>query len=228
MEDKKQISTPMAIILAGFIIMIGIIINKTPTPKNEQVEDQVQNVSFSLDPVDKNENILGDLEKAEIIIVEYSDTECPFCKDFHNIMHRIYKKYDGKIAWVYRHFPLDNIHTKARTEAEASECAKKLGDNEKFWQYIDLIFENTKSNDSLDLALLPVFAENIGIDKKLFNECMQNKETVKSVQDDFESGIRAGTEGTPYSIIITKDGTQIPINGANEAKIIETIENILK
>ncbi len=86
-----------------------------------------------------NDHIVGN-PNAPIVIVEYSDSDCPFCQKFHATMHDIKNKYGDKVAWVYRHYPLDSLHPKARMEAEASECVAKLSDETTFWKYLDAMF----------------------------------------------------------------------------------------
>lgn len=234
-DDKNKISTPMAIVVAGFLVMVGLFVNKLPaqnpnTNIDINTEDSKTNedVSISLDPISADDHIRNNSKNTQIVIVEYSDTECPFCKDFHNTMIQVMDKYGDKVAWVYRHFPIDSLHQKARKEAEATECANKLGGNDAFWKYLDMIFESTPSNDKLDLALLPTFAEKIGLNVTDFNQCLDSGEFKDKVQVDFESGVRAGVQGTPYSVIITKDGTQIPLNGADDKKLFETLDKFIK
>ncbi len=77
---------------------------------------------------------------APIIIVEYSDSDCPYCQRFHTTMHQIKDAYGDKVAWVYRHYPLDRLHPKSRMEAVASECVAKLSDDATFWKYLDAMF----------------------------------------------------------------------------------------
>lgn len=110
---------------------------------------------IALDPVTEKDHITGN-PQADLIIVEYSDPECPFCKRFHETMMQAMDEYgkQGKVAWVYRHFPLDAIHSKARHEAEAIECAGELGGNEKLWEYVNTLYKITPSNNQLDPALL--------------------------------------------------------------------------
>ena len=114
--------------------------------------------------VDENDHVLGN-SNAPITIIEFSDTECPVCKKFHETMQKIMDEYgkDGEVKWVYRHFPLDQIHSKARKEAEATECANEIGGNEKFWEYINKIYEITPSNNGLDPAELLKIAKSIGL-----------------------------------------------------------------
>lgn len=110
---------------------------------------------ITLEPVTEKDHVYGN-PQAELLIIEYSDPECPFCKRFHETMTQVMKEYGdaGKVAWVYRHFPLDSIHSKARHEAEAIECAGELGGNEKFWAYLNKLMEITPSNNQLDPSLL--------------------------------------------------------------------------
>ena len=125
--------------------------------------------SKAVKPVNVKDHILGRAD-AQVKIVEFSDLECPFCKRVHPTLKRIMEEYgeSGKVAWIYRHFPLDTLHKKARKEAQATECANELGGNKAFWAYTDKLFEITPSNDRLDLSLLPKIAEDIGVDRAAF------------------------------------------------------------
>lgn len=157
--------------------------------------------------------VKGD-RSAPISIVEFSDTECPFCKRFHETMQQVVSEYDGQVNWVYRHFPLASLHRKAQKEAEATECAGELGGNEGFWAYTDRLFEITPSNDGLDEDQLPEIAEYAGLNKSSFEECLSSGRHASKVRDDLSDGSDAGARGTPYSVVITKDGQTIPLSGA--------------
>ena len=90
--------------------------------------------------VQDDDHIIGD-KNAKVVIVEYSDTECPFCKVFHETLHQVVSEYDGKdVAWVFRHWPIPQLHPKAPKEAEALECAAELGGNDMFWKYTHKLF----------------------------------------------------------------------------------------
>ena len=124
---------------------LAVSANASP-PKTSDDSRNVRQVTDS-------DHLRGD-PKAKVKVVEFSDLECPFCKRFHVTMQQVIEEYDGKVAWIYRHFPLDSLHSKARKEAEASECAAELGGNDGFWAYIDKLFEITPSNNGLDPNLL--------------------------------------------------------------------------
>lgn len=183
-----------------------------PTPP-PAVQPPAPNGQINNLPVEKIDHVRGS-DRAEITIIEYSDLECPFCKRFHPTMKQIFADYKGKVRWVYRHFPLTSLHSKAQKEAEASECVAKLGGEEKFWQYIDKIYEITPANDGLDLALLPKLASDLGINTAKFNDCLNSGGGASKVQRDSTDALNAGGQGTPYSVIINKAGQKLPISGA--------------
>lgn len=158
----------------------------------------------------KNDHIRGNAN-AKVTIVEYSDPECPFCKQFHQTMKQLVDKYGDDIRWVYRNFPLDGLHSQARTESLAMECAAAQG---KFWEYTDLLYQTTNSNNTLDLTLLPKFASQVGLNLSKFNTCYNNKDFADKVQADIQDAQAAGGQGTPYSVLIGPDGTKTAINGA--------------
>ena len=182
----------------------------------------------NIKPVTKRDHILGDAN-APVKIVEFSDTECPFCKRFHPTLQQIVKEYDGKVAWVYSHFPLDSLHSKARKEAEATECAAELGGNGKFWAYLDRLFAVTPSNDGLDPSQLPAIAAYVGLDQGAFSRCLESGKHVQRVADDLVDAGNSGGQGTPYSVVIAKNGKKFIVSGAYPYEAVKsTIEEALK
>jgi protein-disulfide isomerase len=146
---------------------------------------------------------------APITIVEFSDLECPFCKRFHSTMQQALTEYGDQVRWVYKHFPIDQLHPKADKEAEAAECAGELGGNEKFWAYIDRVFEITPSNNGLDLTLLPQIAKGLGLDQKAFEDCLNSGKYAEKVERQYQEGVRLGVNGTPGSFV-----NAVPVRGA--------------
>ncbi len=181
-----------------------------PQPAAPQDEPQAGDV----DPVGEGDYIRGN-KNAKIALIEYSDTECPFCKTFHETAKNAIKEYEGNLMWVYRHFPLDTLHPKARKQAEALECAGKLGGNDSFWKLLDKIFEVTPANNGLDNNTLPDLAKSVGLNKTTFKTCLDSGETADKVEADYQSGIKAGVRGTPGNILLdTQTGKARVIPGA--------------
>lgn len=151
-------------------------------------------------------------DDARITLVEYSDLECPFCKRFHETLNQLMATYPNDVRWVYRHYPLASLHPKAAKEAEATECAGEQGGEEAFWKYTDRLYEITPSNNGLDPAELPKIAEYAGLDVSRFNECLSSGKFKTKVDSQTNDAIRAGGQGTPYSVILV-DNEKIPVTG---------------
>ncbi len=167
----------------------------------------------ALPKVTDKDHILGD-KNADVVLIEYSDFECPFCKRFHPTMKQVLQEYGDKVAWVYRHYPL-SFHQNAQKEGEAVECANDLGGNEAFWKYTDKIFEKTESNGTgFALDKLVPLAEEIGLDKTAFQQCLDDGKYAKHVKEEFNTGTKAGVSGTPGTFIVTKNGKNDFVNGA--------------
>ncbi len=230
MEQNSQNSflIPLAIIVAGGFVAAAIYFGTGSGNPTAAINTDNQNAEIDLVPLTAKDHIIGSRD-ATLVIVEYSDTECPFCKTFHNTMHQVVRDYDGKVAWVYRHFPIVQLHSKAIKEAEATECAAELGGNQAFWNYLDKLFETTNSNDSLDPSELPEIAATVGLDVGAFNTCLSSGRHTESVKKSVGEAIKAGALGTPYSVIVTEDGQKVLINGAEPIAMVKAkIDALLK
>ncbi|PIR57690.1 MAG: hypothetical protein COU71_02740 [Parcubacteria group bacterium CG10_big_fil_rev_8_21_14_0_10_38_31] len=215
---KNNLTIPVAIIVAAAIIGGAIILtNKNTNTISTDLKKttQEESLNISIRPISDDDHILGSPE-AGIKLVEYSDTECPYCKMFHTTMQQAIDEYgkDGKVAWVYRHLPLDSLHSKARKEAEATECAAELGGNAKFWEYTNNLYSITPSNDGLNPAELPNIAETVGLDRARFEECLSSGRTAPNVEEDVKEASANEMNGTPFTVIIDKDGNMFPLSGA--------------
>jgi protein-disulfide isomerase len=215
MQNIQKIIVPVSIIIAGGLIAGAIYLtNSKPAPSKANVADIAKAAQGAPDidvaPVSAVDHVLGDPAKAKVTIIEYSDTECPFCKRFHQTLDKVWSDYGqgGQVAWVYRHFPL-SIHPKSPKEAEATECATELGGEAAFWKYTDIIYTNTPSNNGLDAAQLPVFAEQAGLDKTAFMTCLNSGKYASKITDAVNAGLKAGARGTPYTVLLVNDGSKV-------------------
>lgn len=242
-EASKQnnLSIPIAIVIAGALIAGAVYMSagKSTNAPTAAGNDAAANAQLpqrdtgSLDqmaPISASDHIRGNPD-APVKIVEYSDTECPFCKRFHETMNQVIDEYgkSGKVAWVYRQFPLTQLHSKATKEAEATECANELGGPDKFWAYVDRLFEITPSNDGLDTAELPKIAQYVGLDVGKFNTCLNSGKYVKHIEQDTQNASATGGNGTPWSIVVAKNGKKFPLSGAQPyASVKQLIELALQ
>ncbi|MBP6926542.1 MAG: thioredoxin domain-containing protein [Candidatus Pacebacteria bacterium] len=151
----------------------------------------------------QGEHLCGN-PNAKIIIVEYTDFECPYCKQFHPTLQKLVYESNGQIAWVLRHYPIDELHSRARNESAASECAFEQQGEIGFWKYADKIFEVTSSNDSLSPSLLPLIAKDLGLDKAAFETCLASEKYLPKIaaQAALAEANGHGPIGTPNSRII--------------------------
>lgn len=215
--DKKQLITPIAIIVAGALIAFGLSMSGLQDSKNSGqalVSGALTEPKVEIAKVTNNDHIRGNKD-AKVVIIEYSDIECPFCKIFHETMKRIQSEYKAdEVAWVYRHFPLSYgdraLHKNAAKEAEATECVREIAGQDKFWEYLDLLYATTKSNDGLDMSTLPTLGEQIGVDKIKLKTCIDSGKYAKKIKESYEAGLKAGAAGTPYTVIQFK-GEDIPL-----------------
>ena len=225
---------PVAVIIAGALIAGAIYLNGSRTENgalanNPQPQAAMQPSGDleAMNPITSKDHIRGNPD-APVKIVEYSDTECPFCKRFHPTMQQVMDEYgdSGQVAWVYRHFPLDSLHKKARKEAEATECAAEQGGNDKFWSYLDRLMEVTPANDGLDPAELPKIAQYVGLDVAKFNECLASGRFAQKVEEEAQNAVATGGNGTPWSIVVGKDGKKYPLSGAQPYASIKQLIDI--
>lgn len=212
--DIKQFITPIAIVIAGALVAFGLYATgqkSSDTNSKDYINGVLQKDAPEIADITDADHIRGNKD-AKIVIIEYSDIECPFCKSYHQTMKKIYAEYvkNDQVAWVYRHFPLEQLHANAIKEAEATECVAELGGEEMFWTYLDELYATTKSNDGLDLASLPEIGAKLGLDKAKLKTCIDSGKYTQKIRDSIEAGKKAGAAGTPYTVILFK-GEKIPL-----------------
>ena len=142
-------------------------------------------------------------------------------------MLQLMKEYEGKVRWVYRHFPL-SFHQNAQKESEASECVAELGGNDKFWKFIDTIYERTTSNGTgFALDKLSPLAVEVGVDKAKFETCLNSGRYTDYVTQDLNSGIAAGVTGTPGTIVMNTKGQSQIVPGAVDYSELKSLVDAL-
>lgn len=238
---NERYSIPGAIVLAGVIVAGAIVLSRAPAPAPRSLGEggrpqpaasptvaaaTAPDVKIAFRPVDAARDHVRGPENAKVTLIEYSDLECPFCKRFHPTLLAALQEYPNDVRWVYRHFPLDGLHQKARGEALASECAAGQG---KFWEYVDELYRVTPSNDGLAEEQLSAIAKTIGLDSSAFETCRTEQKFAQRVQEDLDDAQAAGGQGTPYTVILGPKGQTIPFSGAQPyANLKQVIDALLK
>lgn len=235
-NNDNPYAIPAAIVVAGALIA-GAVVFSTGGVPSDTANPNAANSGGTLSgptavenvrPVTQDDHIRGSID-SPVAIVEYSDLECPFCKRFHSTAQQALDEFGDQISWVYRHFPLTNIHPKAVRAAVATECAAEQGGDDAFWAYIDRYFEVTPSNNQIDLAELPAIASFVGLNIDTFNACLTSGDFDERIQKDFENAIDAGGTGTPYTVLIGPDGDKETLIGAQPySELQRAINNLLQ
>jgi protein-disulfide isomerase len=193
--------------------------------KEKKVQEELKEKAKAVAPISEKDHILGNKD-ADITIYEYSDFECPFCKRFYETPEKLVKESDGKVNLVFRHFPLPFHGQIAEDEALATECAGEQG---KFWEMHDAIFESTRSNGKGIEGGVTGIAKNINLDISKFNTCMNSKKYQSKIEADKLSGANAGVQGTPGNIIKNnKTGEVAVIPGAYPIEAVRDAINSLQ
>jgi len=237
MEPTQQNSSPIipiAIITGFAMIAIAIFFTNQGDDTSERPNDQsaatadeelTDGVARS---VDETDYILGN-PNAPIVMIEYSDYDCPFCKKFHQTMHQIMDEYGvtGRIAWVYRQFPLAELHPNSPRVSEAALCVGDIGGNSAFWTFSDLIYDGRNIDQGTNVTKLAKYAETSGVDANEYSACVKEGRMKQAVEDSIRDGYDAGARGTPYTILLVGN-QQAVINGAQPYDTVKGIvENLI-
>jgi protein-disulfide isomerase len=154
---------------------------------------------------------------APVTIIEFSDYQCPFCKRVEPTVEAVLKKYPDQVRFVFRHFPLEQIHPRARPAAEAALCANDQG---KFWEFHEKVF----AGSGLEEANLVEYASAVGLDADKFKACVAERKFKDQVDADMKAGREAGVSGTPAFFV-----NGIMMSGAKPVEeFAEVIERELK
>ncbi|HRH93872.1 MAG TPA: DsbA family protein, partial [Candidatus Peribacteria bacterium] len=185
-------------------------------------------------PITDKDHYTGN-KNAKLVLIEYSDFECPFCVRVHPTIKQLMDKYGDDLAWDYRHFPL-SFHSKALPTAIASECVANQGGNDAFWKFADIVFEKQNYN-------YPSIIKELGLSQSEFDTCFKRNTFTTTqpyactsgpecdkINQQTKEGAAAGVTGTPGNILYnpkTKESRLIP--GARPIDMFETdIDAMLK
>lgn len=206
---KTSYTIPLAIILGGVIVAGAVYLSIAKSPSAGLNAGNPALVR----PISVADHILGS-PAAKVTIIEYSDFDCTYCKSFDAILHQIVANAGAKgdVAWIFRQFPLTEIHPNALSHAKATECAAEVGGNEAFWKFAESLFANQPA-DPKDYG---TFAKAAGISGDAFAACYANASTTLDarIMADRQNALDMGARGTPYSIIVVAGKPPVVMDGA--------------
>ena len=198
--------TPVYVTKDGEILVIQLVNMSQPVHKPEPRRVQV---SQDDDPA------IGP-EDAPVVIIEFSDYQCPFCRKFATeTLDKILEAYKGKVRFVYRDFPLENIHPYALKAAEAADCAGEQG---KYFEYHDILFQKQSDWSQRGEEAFVEYARQVGLNVESFKTCLASGKYEQEVRKDLQDGLEAGVTGTPAFFI-----NGIPVRGAQPFEVFKTI-----
>ena len=230
-SSRTSPAVPIAIICGFGLIALAIFITSgrsdaTPTSSEQPsatersvLEDKIPR---AVDETDAD-YILGN-PNAPILLIEYSDYECPFCKRYHNTLRQIMDEYGvtGKVAWVYRQYPLTALHPNAPMLAETALCVGKVGGSGAFWDFTDNVYDSREPTDFTNVTRVPDFIEAAGVDLAEHEACLKSGWAKERLELDMRDGYDAGVRGTPYTFIVV-GGEQAIVNGAQPYEVVKGI-----
>ncbi len=164
-------------------------------------------------PVTSSDWARGNNKNAKVTLIEYGDFECPACGQYEPVVEQLMQKYGDSVIFVFRHFPLFQVHQDAMISAQASEAA---GLQNKFWEMHDLLYQKqaewtTATPDTVVAKYFDGYAKSLGLDQSKFDADINSAAVKASVQADIDSGNAAQIDHTPTFFI---NLTQIPNPGS--------------
>lgn len=205
-DMKSSYTIPLAIIFGGIIVAVAVYVSMPKSPAAG-----IGNPSL-VRPVSASDHILGN-PAAKVMIVEYSDFDCEYCKAFDETLRQIIANQGtkGDVAWVFRQFPLTEIHPNALSHARAAECVAQTAGNDAFWKFENILF----ANQPVDPSKYGSLAKTAGISGDAFATCYATASVTLDarIMADRQNALDMGAQGTPYSIILVTGKPPVEMAG---------------
>jgi protein-disulfide isomerase len=228
---KNSIAVPVAIVFGFTMIAIAIFFtggDREPTVVTQAIPEAATETSTPR-PVDNTDYIKGN-PNAPILIIEYSDYDCPFCKQYHETLTSIIDEFgaNGRVAWVYRQFPIAQLHPNSPKISEAALCVGEIGGQTAFWNFSDSVFASRELNEFTNITKLPEFASLAGVSVEQFQSCYNSGRMEEKVLASAEEAFKIGARGTPHTVVMVGN-QQAVVNGAQSYDVVRSIiENLIQ
>jgi protein-disulfide isomerase len=216
MVMNTKLTIPLAIAVGGIIVAGALYATLPKRPAATGGNPAL------VRPVDTSDHILGN-PAAPVVIIEYADFDCEYCKGFDATLRQTIADAGagGKVAWVFREFPLTELHPNALALAEAAECAAVAGGNDAFWRFADALYAHQPADPTQFGAL----AQAAGVPGDAFATCYADASTTVSarIMADRQNALDTGATGAPYSLIVTPGKAPVVVAGSSSYDAIQTL-----
>ena len=223
-----ELTPSVSILIAGVVIAGAILYtNRHPAPAAVAAAAgaAAPAAAANVPAPSASDHIIGS-PTAPIVMVEYSDFQCPYCQMIYPSLKQIQSTSNGQIAWVMREFPLYQIHPNAMPAANAAECIAAQTGNDGWWKFVEDDFAN---QSGIGTAFFTAEAQKLGVDMTKYNSCVSNSTYLTKIEGEITDAENSGGNGTPFTVIInTKTGKQYPVSGALPLAQIEAVINQAK
>ncbi len=191
--QKKQRNWVRIVVISGAAVVLAVIIAVVLILKLFGNASSTNSVSG--DHITSTDDPYAGAVDAQVVVVEFADFQCPFCFQAFPVVSEIKSHYGDRIKFIYRDFPISDVHPDAEPAAEAGECAHEQG---KFWEMHDKLFIN---QSDLSTTALKRYAMEIGLNQNRFDRCLDSNSYAAEIQEDFNDGLLSGVDGTPTFFI---------------------------
>lgn len=212
---KSEFNLPTAIVVAGALIALAILVRADgSTSGGQEALDLIPGIS-------ETDFVRGNPD-APVTIIEYADFKCPACAAYHPILQKLVDESNGQVKWSYRDFPIFS-----QESAGASRCVGKLGGNDSFWTYTDILF---KSQSFISSDFLKDKAIELGISSEAYDSCLNDPTLVKAIDREYNRlKYLVGLTSTPTTVIIDGNGRKYMFTGAlYQETLVDIIETLDK
>jgi protein-disulfide isomerase len=202
-KESKIILSIVAVVLVGIVGLVAFV-NGSSGPNADDIPERL---------VQENSRKHG---TGDVQLVEFGDYQCPACAQAHPIVKKLTKEYEGKVTFVFRNFPLRQIHSNATPAAEAAEAAGEQG---KFWEMHDMLYENQQNWSLLPdpTSIFVQYATELKLDTDKFKKDMTADATDERIQQDQSDGYAVGVSGTPTFFVNGKPQQQFDYDSLKTA-----------
>lgn len=225
-QQNTPSTIPLAIIFGFCMIALAVYFgssNKKQQNLTTKIDAEEPFLIEKIKTVDEKDYIKGNPD-APILLIEYSDYECPDCASFHSSLKKVMNEFGatGQVAWVYRQLPVPGIFPNSSKLSETALCIGEVGGNNAFWKFTDLIFSKRLPDNLTDITKLEETIKEVEVDRNLFESCIRSERSKKLIEKNFEEVTAAGIDLIPHTFVTIGEDSK-SISGAVPHAVVRQI-----